>query len=682
VQYYRPDLYLSAKNGEVNIRKETGEFNQIRYQVMTNGARGQAKRIIALGNQKYALSDVDYSTCAGTTKAWQLSAARIDLNRDTGRGVAHDATLRFYGVPILYTPYINFPIDNKRHTGFITPIVGHSGDSGFELAAPYYINLAPNYDATLVPRALSARGFQLGTQFRYLAAHQHGEFDGAYLPYDYKYGGDRSFVHFEHIGRFNPHVGVEANYNRVSDDNYFDDLSDDLTHTSTSQLERMGRLTLADTGVRFTLLAQNFQTLDRSNSIFSNNPYARAPQATLEMLSPTAPFQVGLDAQFTRFQRSDSIDAERIDARPRLLWSADHGGWFANSEAAYRLTRYDLSNLDANRADNAAYNQYLPQPHKHAIGRGIPSFKIGSGLRFSRALDNGWIQTLEPRVQYLYVGYENQSDIPVFDAGVPDLHYERLFATNRFTGIDRIGDANQITLGVTSRFIEPKSGRTVLKLDAGRVTSFRDLKVNVPNDGETGYSNRGSDYVAGIEFQPTDNLRAQATLQYDAHDNRIDRALATASYTSAAGYQLDLGYRFYRDFRPLRDTSDLGRHDHTIDFIPGQFETLQQTVLGVRAPVTDRFDVVARWNYSLKRSQNVETLAGFEYRPSCCWAARLAVRHYVANDNGHQDTAVLFQFVLQGLGRFGKRIRSFVSRSVFSSLNGRSNASFDTIHFP
>lgn len=686
LQYYRPGIYLTADNGDVQIDDETGNFNTATYSVITNGGRGKAGTVTALGGGAYELTDADYSTCEGETKAWLLSAERIELDRESGRGEAFNSVMRFYGVPVFYTPYLNFPIDDKRHTGVLPPTIGSSSDSGFELAVPYYINIAPNYDATIVPRVLADRGLQLGGQFRYLHEHHRGEFDGEYLPSDSEYGDDRSLFHFEHIGRFNEYVGIEANYTKVSDDQYFDDLSTDLARTSTSQLERAARLTLADTGVRFTVLAQDFQTLDdiqdedddNFDRAFSNDPYTRVPQARLEMLSPTAPFRAGLNAEFTNFKRDDDIDAYRLEAQPRLLWGVDQGGWYANSEASYRLTRYSLRGFDD--APDFALSDVGDDD---VITREIPQFSAETGLRFARTFNDGWVQTLEPRMQYLYTGYEDQSDIPIFDSGVADLHFDRLFADNRFVGTDRIGDANQLTLGVTSRFIAPESGRTVAKLDLGRVTGFRDLRVNLPNSGEVGYGDRGSDYVAGVELRPTENITARTTVQYDPDDSRINRAIASASYQTDSGYQLDLAYRRYRDYRPQREVTVVG-DDIQSQVVPGEYESLEQTAVGVRAPITGNLDVLGRWNYSLERSQNVETLAGFEYRPSCCWAGRVAWRRYVADDDGSFDTAIMFQFVLNGLGQFGDTVQSFVDNDVYNEDDrGRSSSSsFDTIRFP
>ncbi|RJS93999.1 LPS-assembly protein LptD [Salinisphaera sp. Q1T1-3] len=678
LKYLRDGLYLTADQGSVNTRDRAGQFSKAHYSVLANGARGQAATVNSLGDNRYRLTSADYSTCDGTTKAWLLSAKRIELDRESGRGVAHDATMRIYGVPVLYTPYLNFPIDNQRHTGFLAPTIGASSDTGFQLAAPYYINLAPNYDATIVPRVMAKRGLQLGGQFRYLTEHQRGEFDGQILPYDYHENAERDLVHFRHQGQLSENVGIAATYTRVSDDDYFDDLSNDLAHTSTTNLERSVTLTAVQPGVRFTLLAQDFQTLDDDfNGLggrFEDNPYRRMPEARLHMLTPTAPFQLGFDGEFTNFRRDDSVNAFRTDVRPRVVWGIDDGGWFASSEAAYRVTHYDLRDL--NRADG------FVTPDQDVINREIPSFKADAGLRFSRTLENGWIQTLEPRAQYLLVGYQDQSNIPIFDSGTATLNYDQLFSNNRYTGIDRIADANQVTLGVSSRFISPHTGRTVGEVELGRMTSFRDLRVGLPNSGVTGYSEKGSDYLASGMFSPSESLTTRALAQYNPDHNRLDRAQAMATFGQRNSYQLDLGYRYYRDFRPARDVygSD---DDTTTNLIAGEYETLSQIAIGLRAPIGDKLELIGRWNYSLKKSQNVETLAGVEYRPSCCYAVRAGFRHYVSGDNGDQDNAILVQFVLRGLGRFGNSISTFVDNDVFSpTLKDDSYDSFDTIASP
>src|SRR5699024_4826896 len=270
-----------------------------------------------------------------------------------------------------------------------------------------------------------------------------------------------------------------------------------------------------NTGVYFNVLAETFQNLNARDS----GPYQRLPQITLELQSPTAPFFAGIDAEYSAFEDARDIDARRLDVRPHVNWAMDRGGWFANAEAALRYTHYNF--------DNEPFG--APAIRGESVDRSIPVFSFGGGLRFERQFDNGWVQTLEPRFFYLYKGYEDQSDIPLFDTAVPDLNFERLFTSQRFAGADRIADANQLALGVTSRLIEPGSGRTVLRFDLGRVQSFEDSRVTMPSPYgliETGYGDSGSDFVAGVHYAPNRHFGADLIAQYDPDDSDFDRAIA------------------------------------------------------------------------------------------------------------------------------------------------------------
>ncbi|NNC23622.1 LPS-assembly protein LptD [Salinisphaera sp. USBA-960] len=668
VQYYKPGMFLTADEGAVNVNSNQGVFSDVKYVMTNTGGRGHADTVDSKTEHHFQLRDASYTTCPLDSPSWYLSATHVNLNRDSGRGSAWNTVMHLYGLPVFYTPYFNFPIDNKRHTGFLAPVVGVSGDSGFELTWPFYINIAPQYDLTLIPRYYGKRGPQLGAQARYQFTHQKGELNGQLLPNDQKYGERRSFVHYQHQGKFGQYVGFQADYNRASDDDYFDDLDDGPGGTSSSNLERGAELTFATTGARLDFLVQDWQTLNRASSsrasisnALNNNPYTRLPRVKLHLLSPTAPFRLGFDGSFTNFVSDNpaAAEARRYDAKPKLIWSTDHGGWFASSQAAYEFTHYDLSNVG---------NQTT------SINRSIPSFQLRSGLRFTRHMHNGWIQTFNPQFQYLYTGYENQKNIRNFDSGVPALHFQRLFADNRFTGIDRIGDANQITLGATTRLYSTASSRTLAKLSFGRVTSFRDLKVTLPNTGITGYSNSGSDYVGSLTVSPIHQLRARGTVAYSASDSKIDRGRVQLLYASDSGYGINLGYRYYRGYQLVHNSES----DET------RYQTLKQVALGAYVPLGEHLNVVGRWNYSLKAKTNVESVVGVQYNPSCCVSARVSWRRYVQNpsqNNGNQhDSAIYFELLFQGLTSVGKTAKSFVSDDVFSGVSpGRRRQTYNTL---
>ena len=646
LKYYRPGISLIAGSADVNVRDQTGRFMQAEFALSEGGGRGGAERVESLGPGLYELHVADYSTCPGEKKAWRLSAERIELDQNEGRGEAFGATLLLFEWPVFYLPYINYPIDDERHTGFLLPVLGTSNRSGFELAQPYYINIAPGRDATITPRLLTERGIQLGGEFRYLNPNSTGRAAVEYLPSDSKTGNDRSLLQFEHVGRWSEHFGVDANYTRVSDDDYFEDLGRNVSSTSQSQLEQELELSYAATGVRLSGLVQNFQTLDDDRiTPFRITPYKRLPQAMLSLKSPTRPWSVGLDAEFVNFARDQSVDGLRYDARPRVALNLDHGGWFARSQASYRYTHYDLRDT-APGSDNS-------------LNRGIPNFSADTGLRFERLLQNGWLQTLEPRLFYLYNGFDNQDNLPLFDTGVPDLRYERLFADNRFLGTDRIGDANQVTLGVTSRFINPESGRPVVELNLGRIYSFSPIDVRLANGTPIGFGDRHSDIVSNAEYRPLPYLHGGIALQYDTDQNRVNRGSLRTGYQDDAGRRLDFDYRNFRSA-----DSRLAQ---------GRFETLEQTDILLEAPVFEGLKVFGRWNYSLESSQSVQSMGGLEYRPSCCWAVRGAWQRFVNNDQGEYNTAILLQFELTGLGQFGDDTKQLLepdSERVDSGFNG------------
>lgn len=633
--FFQPGLYLTAATAKVHVDDDSGQFSRANYVLMNSGGRGEAKHVQALGNGEYLLKNATYSTCPGTTKAWLLTATSMNINKQTGRGSAWNSVLHFYGLPVFYLPYMNFPIDDKRHTGFLTPVFGVSSDSGYMLALPYYINLAPNYDATVTPRFLSDRGFQLNGQLRYRTRHHHGEIDGAILPSDSKHNGDdRWFVSYRHTGKLLPHLGVQLRYADVSDNDYFDDLNTYLTRTSHSHLRQSAKLLYANTGVSLSILAEQFQNLNAGDY----GPYNRLPQVDLQLQSPTAPFYAGIEAQYTAFESNRDIDAQRVDIRPHVNWAMDAGGWFANAEGALRYTHY--------RFADEAYSDPTWGIRNTSTDRSIPVFSFGGGLRFARQYDNGWTQTLEPRFFYLYKGYEDQSHIPLFDTAAPDLNFERLFMSERFSGADRIADANQLALGVTSRLLEPGSGRTVLRFDLGRIQSFKDTRVSWPNSTETGFNDQGSDIVAGLHFAPNRNFSAGLIAQYDTEEHDLDRAIARVNYRHDSGFRINLAWRRYNNFRLLPRAAP--------HYVPGATETLQQVKVGVGFPLTDYVDVYGNWEYSLEYHKDVRLNAGLEYRPSCCWATRLSWQRAI-DDDGSYDTAIMFQLVLRGLGAFGKQ---------------------------
>lgn len=619
------DLGLVARTGQVDLDSGQGEFSDAQFSLTNGRGRGGAQRLSNPKSGVLELDDVTYTTCNPGDDDWLLSADQLRIDQNTQIGTARNTTIRFKGVPILYSPYFSFPIGSERKSGFLVPRIGTSEKTGLDIAAPYYLNLAPNYDAILTPRLLSRRGLQMIGEFNYLTTGSHGNLAAEYLSGDnQKEDRNRHFTLWKHNARLSDNWSFGLDYSSVSDEEYFEDLDNTIGSSSQSYLNRNAQLHYqTESGwLTFRGLMQDFQSLDRS-LLNANEPHAVQPQLQLDMRSPeTWILQPGVTTEFARFSRNIGEEGNRTDVRPSLIFSLDHLSWYLKSEAAVRYTRYDLDNR-------------LPGLEE-SLTRSVPSFTLDSGLRFERLTPRGRIQTLEPRLFYVQVPFRDQADFPSFDTGEPDFEFGQLFVENRYSGIDRISDADQATLAVTSQLIDPRTGVVGLKTGLGQIYRFEDTEVLVPGTVPTDLGR--SDVVAAAEVAWARNLSTALSLQYDPDDSRIDRGSLRMQYHPDQGTLVNLGYRFRR-------------------------ELLEQTDISFLYPLNKRWRAIGRWNYSLRDDQDVETLAGLEYQ-SCCWAMRMAYRRYVADTLGGYNDGVYLQLELTGLGRLGDNFQRLLERDV------------------
>ncbi|HZR37144.1 MAG TPA: LPS assembly protein LptD [Nevskia sp.] len=612
-----PGLIVKSQSLDYDLVSEQGVFNQASYTLIPPAARGQSERIDVSREGWARLSGVSYTTCAPDAESWLLKAGRIELNQDTGMGYAHDATLWFQGLPLLYLPYFQFPIDGERHTGFLPPIFGQSHNTGFDLRAPFYLNLAPNYDATLIPRYMTERGAQLGGRVRYLWSKGEGQLYGEYLSYDQDTHKERSYVNFSHESLFNQRLGLEAQYAQVSDRNYFEDLGGNVDLTSASFLAQGAKLTYAaPASYTVTALVQGYQPV-ASSIATTDNPYQRLPQITLDALTRNTwlDTRAGFEGQFTNFARSDSVEGQRLIAQPYLRWQQDHAAWYMAAQTDLSYTYYNLTDTAGNQPE---------QPQ-----RTLPVLSGEGGLHFERITDSGVLQTLEPKLFYLYVPYHAQDQLPVFDSGEPDFDFPELFARNRYTGEDRISDANQITSAVTTRLIDPDSGLTKVSASLGEIYRF-----NAPRVGLPGFSNPSpgsSDYIGAVEYQISQRWAAAGTAEWTSNFDRFQRTEVDLRYREPEnglyGRRLDIAYRYFNGL-------------------------LQQADVAFSTPIVDRWRAAARVRYSLFNDEIQESFLGLEYQ-TCCWAIRGTYRRYISNSNGGFNNGVYFQLDLKGLSRLG-----------------------------
>ncbi|MGP1678087.1 MAG: LPS-assembly protein LptD, partial [Burkholderiales bacterium] len=443
---------LSGTGLRLRVRDNIGQIDHADYEFTRPGrggiapvsARGKADVIKLEGKDKYHMENATLTTCKPGNDEWYIQVGELDLDMTRDLGVARKGKLVFKGVPIAYVPWVDFPLNDQRKTGFLPPTVGSSGKSGLEISTPFYINLAPNRDLTIAPRELSKRGLQLASEFRYLDRNYDGDARFEYLSNDRAANIDRYALTFQHRQKFSSKLAGYLNINKVSDDNYFRDLSSRINITSQTTLPRDGMLTYDGGWWTASARAQSFQTLqDPAKPLIP--PYDRLPQLTLNATRQyLGGADLGLASEFVKFDHPSEVTGSRLTFYPSVSLPLIRPGGYLTPKLGYRATGYSLQRTAAGAADT--------------IRVALPIASLDSGLRFERdTAFNGhkFRQTLEPRVYYLYVPYRDQSKIPLFDTGLADFNYAQIFSENIFNGGDRIADANQLTVAATTRILSP-----------------------------------------------------------------------------------------------------------------------------------------------------------------------------------------------------------------------------------
>ena len=613
VRLEQPALQVAGDTLKLDLDTYSGEFTQPVYQFSAKpGGRGDAERIDFIDKNRFKLQEATYTTCPVDNEDWFLKVRDLDLDKTRNVGVARNASLHFLGVPILYTPWMDFPLSGDRKTGVLAPTIGVTERSGFDLLVPYYLNLAPNYDATLYPRLLSKRGMQLGGEFRYLLNHSQGVNRLEYMPDDREADRSRWSMTLNNTLRLGAATQAGMLFNSVSDDDYFRDLSNLISSTSLTHLNREVWLATQQGAWQAELRAQTFQTLQDSTAAFILEPYARLPHARLGTQQAFGNgLEFKLESEATRFAHPTLTEGTRVLAYPTLRLPLTSSYGFITPQIGWHSTYYALD-------DSAADDR---------ITRNLPIVSLDSGVTFDRPIRLGgsaYEQTLEPRAYYVYAPFRDQEAIPVFDTATLDFSYAQMFTENQFIGGDRVNDANQLTLAVTSRFIEADSGLERLQLTLGQRYYFSDQLVTLP--GVAPRSSNATDLLAAASGQITRSWRIDAALQLDTQNGTIIRQNLGTSYRPAPGRTLNFGYRF-------------------ID------QTTKQIDLSGQWPLGSRWYGMFRYNYSLQDDKLVEGLGGLEYNAGC-WAVRGMIQQ-LATKEDQSTTALFLQLELTGMGRIG-----------------------------
>lgn len=624
------ELRMESHRGHLYLESQEGLFDSAVYQYRPMHARGEAGEVQRLGPERVRLNGATYTTCDPGRDDWILRARRVDLDQASGEGRARGVSLHFKRVPLFYTPYISFPIDDRRKSGFLYPSFGNSDSSGLDISIPYYWNIAPHRDATLTPRLMGERGLLLGSEFRYLNPRSHGELYLEYLD-DRDYGEERGLFTLRHQGEPFDRTRLDIHLNTTSDPDYLRDLGNSLTLASTTHLENRADLRYAGQGWDLLTRVQGFQTVDPAIPSASR-PYQRLPQLLFTSGLPGADglLEGRLRAEWVAFERADTLTGQRLDLMPSLQLPVRRAYGFLTPGVKYRYTGYQL--------DNTAPGQ------DSAPDRSLPIVSLDGGLFFDRHTHGGGLQTLEPRVYYLYVPYRNQDALPLFDTGRMDFSFDQLFRDTRFSGADRMGDANQLTLALTSRFIDPGTGEERFRASAGQILYFDDREVTL-RPGQDPATQSSSSLVSEAALRMARDWYTRAAVQWDPHREQTELATAQLQYRGPGRRIVNLGYRFRED--PLRPDLDL-----------------EQIDLSAAWPLSPRWDVVGRYNYSLRDERDVEVLGGVEYQ-SCCWRARLVARRYLtAGEDREYNNAIYFQLILKGLAGLGTSLEDLLGESI------------------
>lgn len=614
---------------QLNLETRTGFAGPGEFSLGDGFARGDAERIDFEGPDITRLTRTRYTTCAPGQDDWFLGIRELELDTKEDIGTAYHTSISFLGVPVFYLPYLSFPISDERKSGFLIPRVGRSGRHGAELAAPYYLNLAPDYDDTVTPRYLSKRGWQLQNEFRYLTRGAEGELDVEVLPNDkLENGEERAAGAYRHRQVFNERWSGNVDLRKVSDKDYLEDFGDNLGITSETHLPQNAHVSYLGPRWNFSVHATDYQTVDRTIPP-EGRPYARLPQINLALALPVTPNRTNthFETELVNFSRAVGVSGERLNLSPALSLPLSNSYGFVTPRLGVRHIAYSLSGS----ADETP-----------SVTRGV--FSLDSGLIFEREINPGGrphIQTLEPRLYYLYIPRKDQDTLPNFDTGVPELSFSNLFRDNRFSGGDRIGDANQLSAAVTTRFLDNEDGAERARASLGRIYHFTDREVNLP----AGTDNTGASDIAG---------EATATLRSHWH------ARGNILWRPQDGHTQK--YSYYLQYHPAKN--------RIVNF-GKQFGRQQtdQTDISTEWPLAARWTFRGRSLYSQRDKRNIESYAGVEYN-ACCWALRVMAGKRLVYDTDTsmpwQDRSIMLELELTGLSKLGRVPDSPLSEGMFS----------------
>jgi LPS-assembly protein len=669
VYYSEDELALHSESATLNLTSDKAKLRNSLFITPATPLRGRASTIYRDSSTLSRYKDVAYTSCRPGNQDWVVHASELKMNKVSGEGAARNAWLEFKGTPVFYSPYLSFPIDDRRLSGFLAPSFGNTQRGGFNLTVPYYWNIAPNYDATLRPRYFSDRGVLLGGNFRYLTEMTGGRTDLEFMPNDSRLDKARYSASIKNSTRFTSHIYSNMDLSYVSDKEYFSDLGNALsTATYSSYLLSQANLGYANEGVSLTGHVDNYQSIDKAITS-AGLPYRRLPQVNLNLNRSFdfMPLTTSMDAEYVYFQHDARVNGQRTDVKPFVSFPLQTASAFLTPKISLQHTQYALSDPKG-----------VTLPTADSISRTLPIFSTDTGIFLEKNINlfNGsYLHTLEPRLFYVYIPRTNQDDIPIFDTSFYDPSFNSLFLENRFSGKDRIGDANQLTAALTTRLVDAKTGREKLKLSVGQIAYFQDRKVFLPGYQEPlpGYfpdTDKFSNLIGELGAGLTDHVSLSSGVQWNPHLNDVVRHNVALHYIKEPGEIVNLGYR-YRKNIIIPDTSGKRLYD------------VINSDVSFHWPVYNDWSAVGRWTYSLLNNSTQESFLGVE-KENCCWRFRVIGRRWINSLITNQDpnlqnaaltidttatgvsqTGIFFQIELKSLTGVGEKLDEFFEKQIY-----------------
>lgn len=674
VKYIEPGQMIIARKATLNPQDYSGQIDDVLYRLNLAGdalpAWGRASLIERFANKDYLLKQTTYTTCVPQDKAWHIEADSIALDQTNDIGVARHAKLFLHDVPIVYAPYLSFPTSKKRKSGFLFPTIGSSNVGGFDFSLPYYWNIAPNYDATFIPHLYSKRGMMLGGQLRFLTEHSLGMMNARFLPNDQAYkrflfnnrkqfpqlqdaSTNRWSAQVQDLTHLTPNLLMRINFQEVSDDYFLQDFSNNLAVLTERQLLRQGDLIYTTDNWLFRGSVQSYQTLQPINQTPVSDIYERLPQLTALGNYDELPFNghVTLISEYDQFHwpgRSPILNPQgpRYYLNPVLSLPQIKPWGYVTPTFEFVGRYYDVQGISV-----------LSNNHRDSS---LPRVSVDSGLYFDRQVSlmhHAMTQTLEPRLYYLYVPWQNQTTFPVYDSAYMIFNMDQLFRNNRFSGYDRIGDSNQLAYGLTSRWLANDSGLEKASVALGQIRYFRDRRVQLCQS-PAGYC-VDSPYTLGF-LSPVEDyspLASRATYQFnrawgvtgdyvwDPATHGTNNGHIDFHYQPGLNHLLSFGYTY------------LVNGDLTQVATSGlQKNPLHQATVGYAWPVNERWSTLGAYSYNISKRYEMMSFLGIQY-DSCCWALRVVGgRAFQSLSNQlrpQYNNNIYLQFLLKGLGTIG-----------------------------